>query len=285
MLKAIILYLFTTSLAIPLILNLLPHPTGISGILSHPPRSESNLIQATALYTLYDGSQGNLPGDQSFIYLTQPFPPSSASQIITTDGTILNTLPVTDDFAGYVNRPEQTPVLDRAGGYTVNFTVQVMAEAHDGSDKNGDGIDDRAGFSVTVLSSDSEGIELGFWTDQIWAQDDDTNNPSDLLTHAEGVTFTTTSLIPYSLAILSNTYTLSAAGSSILSGSLRNYSAFTPPLPGLPNPYTSTNFISLGDNSSSARGQIKLTAVSVSPVSTSTVTNVPTYLPLILRHN
>ena len=279
MLKAIILYLITTGLATPLILSLLPHPAGLP---DHPAHDSSRpgweLIRAAASYTLYDGTLGTTPEDQGFFYLAYAL---QASQSVTTDGTILNTMPLTDDYAGYVNRPVQTPILDRASGYTVNFTVQVLAEAHAGSDRNGDGIDDRAGFSLTVLSSDSEGIEVGFWPDQIWVHNDDTNDPNDLLTHAEGVTFTTTSLISYSLAILSNTYTLSTAGSPILSGSLRNYSAFAPPPfpPGLPNPYTSTNFISLGDNSGSARAQIKLMAVSVNAVSP----KASAYLPLIVK--
>ncbi|GAB4446986.1 MAG: hypothetical protein Fur0044_43020 [Anaerolineae bacterium] len=232
------------------------------------------LIQATALYTLYDGSLGTTPDQQD--YFTYQAIALFATQTITTGGTILNTLPFTDDYAGYV-KSNQTPILDRTSGYTINFTTQVFSESHS-NDTNSDGIDDRAGFSVTVLSSDSEGIELGFWTNQIWAQEDDTNDPNDLLTHAEGVTFTTTSLTSYSLAILSNTYTLSANGSPILSGSLRNYSAFIPPS-GLPNPYTSTNFIFLGDNSSSARARIKLAAVSIS---TTVTTN---YLPVILKNS
>jgi hypothetical protein len=280
MLKAIILYLFTIGLATPLILSLLPYTAGLPHHPSHDiSRPGWEMIQAATSYTLYDGTLGTTPDGQGFFYLAYAL---QASQSVTIDGTILNTMPLTDDYAGYINRPTQTPILDRASGYTVNFTVQVMAEAHAGSDRNGDGIDDRAGFSLTVLSSDSEGIEVGFWPDQIWVHNDDTNNPNDLLTHAEGVTFTTSSLIPYSLAILSNTYTLSAAGSPILSGSLRNYSAFVPPPfpPGLPNPYTSTNFISLGDNSGSARAQIKLTAVSVSTVSPDT----SAYLPLILKN-
>jgi hypothetical protein len=213
-----------------------------------------------ASLTLYDGSLGTLPGDQGFIYAAFAL---GASQSLTIDGTILNTLPITADYAGYVARPELVPILDRTGGYTINFTVQILAETHTSSDRNGDGQDDRAGFSVTALSSDSEGIELGFWENEIWAQGDGDGEPAPLLTHAEGVTFTTTALTSYQLAIQGNSYTLSASGTPILSGSLRNYSAFVPPL-GAPNPYTSTNFLSLGDNSSSARARIKLAAVSIS---------------------
>jgi hypothetical protein len=273
--KIIKLSLLSLSLLAVLALDPLLRPLAPADIHAAPLNTDLVQIQATALYTLYDGSLGTTPDQQgNFIYLAFAL---FATQTVTMGGTILNTLPFTDDFAGYV-KSNQIPTLDRTSGYTVNFTTQVFSESHAGSDRNSDGIDDRAGFSVTVLSSDSEGIELGFWTDQIWVQDDDTNGMNNLLTHAEGVTFTTTSLTPYSLAILSNTYTLSANGAPILSGSLRNYSAFVPPL-GFPNPYTSTNFISLGDNSSSARAQIKLAAVSVSTAAITT-TN---YLPVILK--
>ncbi len=215
--------------------------------------------------TLYDGSLGTLPGDQGFLYLAFAF---GTTQITTTDGTILNTLPITADYAGYIARPELMPILDRTSGYTINFTVQIFSELHANND--------RAGFSVTALSSDSEGIELGLWENEIWAQADGNGEPAPLLTHAEGVTFTTTASTSYQLAIQGNGYTLSAGGTPILSGSLRNYSAFTPPL-GFPNPYTSTNFLSLGDNSASARARIKLTSVSI-------IRPDEIYLPVIFKN-
>jgi hypothetical protein len=178
----------------------------------------------------------------------------SATQTLTTGGTILDSTPVITDFAGYFGKSSVMPILDRTSGYTVSFAVQVITEIHAGSDKNNDGIDDRAGFSVIVLSNDLEGVELGFWTDQIWAQAD-----SPLFTHAEGVTLTTTSLITYNLAVLSDTYTLSANGSMVLTGSLRNYEAFT----GTLDPYETPNLLFLGDDTTSAKAKIKLTYVSI----------------------
>jgi hypothetical protein len=53
-----------------------------------------------------------------------------------------------------------------------------------------------------VMSSDKRGIELGFWIDEIWAQEGGTSQP---FTHAEGATFTTTAdLISYRLSALGN---------------------------------------------------------------------------------
>jgi hypothetical protein len=190
---------------------------------------------------------------------------------------------VTNDYVVYIARSQFMPILDRTRSYTVNFTVQILSESHLGSDRNNDGQDDRAGFSVTLLSSDAEGIELGFWQNQIWAQADGAGEPVPLLTHAEGVTFTTTALTSYQLAVRANRFALFAGGRPIFSGSLRNYSAFTPP-PGLPNPYTSTNFLSLGDNSSSARARIKLIAVSMTTPPNPIAEPALTYLPLIFKN-
>jgi hypothetical protein len=104
------------------------------------------------------------------------------------------------------------------------------------------------------LGNDFQGVELGFWTNQIWAQDDG----KKLFTHAEGANFNTTSgLIPYELTILGDTYTLSANGKKILSNRLRNYSSFG-------WPYSVNNFLFLGDNTSSAGGLIRLASVQVS---------------------
>jgi hypothetical protein len=279
MLKMIKFSLLTLSLLTPLALDPLISQltlTETHAASAQPDgKAKPELIQATALYTLYDGSLGTTPDQQGFIYLALAF---AATQTLTTGGTILNTMPITNEQAGYFNRPAQTPLLDRTLGYTVNFTIRVISETHTGSDRNSDGIDDRAGFSVIVLSNDSKGIELGFWENQIWAQEDGVSQPP-LFTHAEGITFTTTTAsIPYHLAILSNTYTLSTSGVPILTGSLRDYTAFG----GFP--YTSANFIFLGDNTASARASTKLSVVSVNTAVTSTITTA-NYLPVILREN
>ena len=68
------------------------------------------------------------------------------------------------DKAGYFAKNQLMPQLDRTAGYTVRFTAQVQEELHNNNN--------RAGFSVIVLSSDLKGIELGFWEDQVWAQAD-----------------------------------------------------------------------------------------------------------------
>ncbi|HEY3230532.1 MAG TPA: hypothetical protein VGJ87_15015, partial [Roseiflexaceae bacterium] len=111
---------------------------------------------------------------------------------------------------------------------------------------------------------------LGFWSDHIWAQEGGAE--PNLFTHAEDAPFTTTTgLISYTLAIHGGTYALAANGAPILSGNLRDYSAFAGPI----DPYETPNFIFLGDDTTSARAKIRLAALAV------TVTKCTSYLPLI----
>lgn len=176
------------------------------------------------------------------------------------------------------------PTLDRNAGFVFSFSIQVVDETRtSGADKNNDGKDDRAGFSVTLLGNDRKGIELGFWKDRIWAQDDGTtqanpslepdtanNNALTFFTQAEGVDFNTTSLVNYDLAIKANSYTLFANGNPILSGRVRDYTAFVPPVYTvgisqitLPDPYELPNFIFFGDGTPTAGAQVKITSVSL----------------------
>jgi hypothetical protein len=210
--------------------------------------------------TLYDGALGGTPGTQGLLY--QSFA-VSATQTFSNGVTILDTTPRQSDLAGYVGNPASVPALDRTSGYTLTFGVQVVSEAHTNNN--------RAGFSVIALSQDKLGIELGFWSDHIWAQEGGTD--PNLFTHsADDVLFTTTTgLISYTLAIHGGNYALAANGAPILNGNLRDYSAFA----GFPDPYETPNFIFLGDDTSSAKAKIRLAAFAV------TVTKCTRYLPLI----
>jgi len=163
---------------------------------------------------------------------------------------------------GYFADPRAIPALDSTAGYALRFSVQVVAEYHADSDKDGDGLGDRAGFSVIVLSSDAKGIELGFWEDQIWAQEQGAAEPpaGTLFTHAESARFDTTGrMIAYTLAVRGDQYELSSDGVAILRGRLRDYTAFEGPV----NPYRTPNFIFLGDDTGSARAKIRLAYVAV----------------------
>jgi Ca2+-binding RTX toxin-like protein len=241
--------------------------------------NDAPLIGGTTV--LYDGSLGGTPDNQNkgLTYYGPGITPTYSSGV-----TNLNTLGNNSFQAGFSNYSTSGTnltsfTLDRTTGYTISFSAKVTDEARAATaNKNNDGKDDRAGFSVIAISSDGKfGIELGFWKDRIWAQDDGTTqkNPSlepdaaptsnfrTLFTQAEGVGFTTTSLVNYDLTVLGDTYTLFADSNAILSGKLRDYSAFTHPVLPVLDVYEKPNFIFFGDNTPSARANIDLNRVAV----------------------
>lgn len=253
-----------TALAIA---GLAPRP--IPAVAQPPPEviSSSPLADAPvtgqSTVTLYDGALGGTPDTQGFTYLTNPLFNPSATQTFANGVTTLDTTPSTGEAAGYFANSTLYPALDRTAGYSLLFTAQVVTETHANND--------RAGFSVIVLSSDKMGIELGFWTNEVWAQEGGTTN---LFTHAEGQAFnTTTGFITYTLTILGNNYALSADGAPVLSGSVRDYTAFV----GFPDPYQTPNLIFLGDDTSSAQATIRLSFIRI------TAPLFSLYLPLISR--
>ena len=220
---------------------------------------------------------------------------SNGGAIATFAGNVtqLNTLLVNDIYAGYSNysntgqliNSNSFPTLDRTQGYLISFALKVneAVNTDSGSDKNADGLPDRSGFSVIAISSDGQyGIELGFETGRIWAQEDGTRqvdpslepDPADANTHdrtlftqAESIAFATnSSLVQYDLLVQSNTYTLYADGTAILSGRLRDYTA----LQGLLDPYGRPNFVFFGDNTPSARGRVDIGDISVTSLADST---------------
>lgn len=241
--------------------------------------NDAPLIGGTTV--LYDGSLGGTPNYQNkgLTYYGPGVTPTYSSGV-----TNLNTLGNNNLQAGFSNYSTSGTnltsfTLNRTTGYTISFSAKVTDEARaTTANKNNDGKDDRAGFSVIAISSDGKyGIELGFWKDRIWAQDDGTTqkNPSlepdaaptsnfrTLFTQAEGVGFTTTNLENYDLTVLGDTYTLFADNNAILSGKLRDYSAFTHPVLPVLDVYEKPNFIFFGDNTPSARANIDLNRVAV----------------------
>ncbi len=213
--------------------------------------------------TLYDSSvSSQTPDDQNLYYLALD-PLFGTIQATQGWGAGLATLDTNGDVsesAGYYNydtlllQTEKVPVtLDRTGdGYTLRFFAQVVSENHSGSSN-------RAGFSAIALSGDLWGIELGFWDDSIWAQDDE---PAAFI-RDESISFdTASSVVRYDLAIQNTGYTLHADGAPLLSGSLRNYAAY------VPNDlahhvYHQPDFVFLGDNTSSASAELLLGDVAV----------------------
>lgn len=202
---------------------------------------------------LYDGSLNTLPAQQGWIFLAQPLLGNAVRQTAGQGITILDTTAETADKAGYFSNVPPlkshpaNPVLDHAAGFVVRFGVRVNSETHNK--------DDRAGFSVIVIASDLQGVELAFWTDEIWVHED---NP--LFAHGEGRNVdTTAALAVYELALQGESYALSANGELLLTGRLRNYSSFG-------QPYDIANFLFFGDDASSAAASVELASITVDPI-------------------
>jgi hypothetical protein len=210
---------------------------------------------------LYDAALGGTPDVQGKLAY-RASPGAAAAQWFADGCTVLDTMASQGDSAGYFGFPGVLPSLDRAQGYALDFTAQVVDEYHAESDKEGDGVGDRAGFSVIALGSDTQGIELGFWMDQVWAQEDGAAEPpaGSLFTRAEHAPFDTSSrLVAYRLAIHGDSYLLSADRGSVLSGRLRDYTGFEGPV----NPYRTPNFVFVGDDTGSARARVRLAYVAL----------------------
>jgi len=198
------------------------------------------LTAGTQGQTLYDGSQGTLPEAQGWSYGAVNF---GVLELATNGSASLDTTSTTLNSAGWGQ--VVSPGLDRSAGFSVLFSVKLNGELHNSAN--------RAGFSCLALSSDTNGIELGFWTTNIFAQSD-----SPLFTHAEDAQFSTTNdYVNYSLTFFGTNYFLRANGTPVLSGPTRNYTAFNGPI----NPYRTPSFLFFGDDTTSAGGSFSLQSI------------------------
>lgn len=196
---------------------------------------------------LFDGSLGTLPTAQGWLYLTDPFP-ASATQSAGGGVTTLDTTSVRADSAGYFSYVHPlVGTLDRFAGFSLSFDMKLLSESHVSTH--------RAGFSALVVTQDLKAIELGFWTNRVWAQKD-----SPLFTQGEGATIdTTAALVRYDLTILGTNYSLAANSAPLLSGALRDYSSF-----GVP--YSVPSYVFLGDDTSSASAKVQLARIELAAV-------------------
>lgn len=223
---------------------------------------------------LYDGSSNVTPDQVPWSWAYQvlnksnPLMPHQVTQSASGGATQLDSTAEINDVAGYTTHipnlfssgfsyiHPNLQTLDRSTGFVVEFTVRINSESHSSND--------RAGFSVVALSSDAAplGIELAFWDNEVWAQNAG-------FTHGESsaVFDTTAGLINYQLLVQGTTYQLLADNLQILSGALRDYTAFSggPPL-NSGFPYNQQNFLFFGDDTSSAQASISLARIAVSLV-------------------
>ena len=213
---------------------------------------------------LYDAASGAIPSTSVMSFTD--FPPGVALPTFSDGATIVDTtISGADTYAGWIAGEVTTPdfpILDSTAGVRVNFTVQVDSEAHTNND--------RAGLSVIILDKAAQGIELSFWENEIWVKSDEATG--GLFKHGEGIAFATNALTEYQVIFTGDTYTLTANAQLLLTGPLRDYSAFT----GFPDPYETPNFLFLGDNTTSAQARVRLRFVSVTGTEPVVLTSMPT---------
>lgn len=233
---------------------------------------------------LFDASLGNLPDMQSWLLNKED------EAVIVHNGSGVNLdgtgsfslrpgIATEFTFGGFSQHPLM-PVINRQEGFYLEFSLQIVAETHNpGKDDNNDGLVDRAGFSVIIISEDLYGVELSFFEDKIWASEDGKLNSIDKFTQAESVIFDTSQTINYTLAGSEEGYALFANGTKILSGVWRSYhpSGVEP----LIDPYDNPSFIFLGDNTRSASSSVILGNISIAttvftpPSTTSVLVPIP----------
>ncbi|MEO1133583.1 MAG: hypothetical protein AAFX40_12860 [Cyanobacteria bacterium J06639_1] len=213
-------------------------------------------------FELFRGSpDGQVPAEQGVLLLgalDESGRPAIASETGFPGGVAVDTGAGNAIYAGYFNyNPladtfinSEFPPLDRQMGFAVEFQVSL--------DRSTQNRGDRAGLSLTVISEDTLGIELGFEPDAIFAQ-------SAIFDRAEAVAVNTQVLRNYELRVEGDRYQLFASDELILSGQLRSYffnpRRNTPPL--LFDPYTTPGFVFLGDNTSSESAMFVLTGINI----------------------
>ncbi len=181
---------------------------------------------------LFDGSLGTTPDAQGWLYLTSPLIGATSTRQASGNGTRLVS-PVAEQAGWFSTLHPSMPVLPVGAAIDLDFGLQLLSETH--------ASDNRAGFSLILLNQASRGIELAFWNDRVWAQND-----QPLFTHGEEALFDTTRLTDYQLRFRADGYELRADGNALLTGALRDYSAHSNPV------YSSASFLFFGDDTSSA---------------------------------
>ena len=232
------------------------------------------LASSATVFTLYDETLNNLPENQA--WLSYGSNDSAIKNVISGTGVNLQTNNTTSaGFSNYSILPPSLknsafPILDSSTGFTLSFSMQLNSESHGGSSSN------RAGFSVILLDENNQGVELGFWENSIWSQSD---TPL-FQAKDEEVSFNTRAgLLTYDLTVFNGDYFLTQNDSVLLTGELKDYSAFTGGPFGSSIPYSLSNYLFLGDDTSSAEAIVTLGRISISDTPLYTV---PAPLPMTL---
>lgn len=191
---------------------------------------------------LFEARPDRWPTDQGWSYAAVP---GLAQQQHLGHAVRLLTTTAPLEAAGYAR--QIAPPLDRRVGFNLVLRFRLPVEQH--------ARNDRAGFSVILLDAERRGIELGFWTNQVFAQAD-----QPLFTRAESAPFVfAADPVEIVLSLHATHYRLFANGTPLLTGPVRDYTAFT----GFPDVYETPNFIFLGDDTTSAAAEVELAEVAL----------------------
>lgn len=213
----------------------------------------------SAEVVLYQSNGVTAPNAQGQLFFASDTTQTAVA--VGANGTTFDTTANSGTRAGYSNRTPFIPspfvnpffpTLDRVAGFTIRLDLKVNSESHSSAD--------RAGFSLIALASDLRGVEIGFWQDQIWVQND-----TPLFTHGDSALFNTTASTQYDLKILGNNFALIGNGTSLLTGSLRDYSAAPDPPELFSNPYELGSYLFIGDDTTSASANVEIARLSVVP--------------------
>lgn len=203
---------------------------------------DQGTVVAARAQMLFDARRGSFPAEQGWSYAAVA---GVAEQSHAGAAVRLNTTVANVETAGYARLI--TPPLNRRTGFNLLFRFRLPQERHARAE--------RAGFSVIVLDHERRGIELGFWQDQVFAQADE-----PLFTRAESAAYSFDDApVEAVLSLSAARYTLWVNRQTLLSGPIRDYTAFT----GFPDVYETPNFVFLGDNTTSAAAELELIEVTL----------------------
>ena len=221
------------------------------------------LVSTASAQVLYDGAAGGSPQSQPWLTYQSLSGThySSSGGSTTLDTTSDNSIQVGwHNHNAFLTAPKNAafPSLDRSVGFTVTIDLRMIAESHTSTH--------RAGLSVLALAHDRRGIELSFWSNELWVQSgpNHLNLSEPLFTHAEGVAHNTATASQqrYALTILGDVYSVSADGVPILSGPVRDYTSWEPP-PLAPDVYEVPNLLSFSDNTTSASAAVEFSYIAI----------------------
>ena len=196
---------------------------------------------------LYDATLNTLPAAQGWLSGgIGPVTHGAAGGIYSFDSTAL-----TSTQWGHSQTLSATP-LDTNQGFDLSFSLRVVSEDH-GANLN------RAGFSVLFTGQDpTHALELAFWSNRVWAYHYDAQQVSPFV-QGVGVAIDATQWTSYTVQVRQQSFSVLAGPTLLMSGALENYTAQGAP-------YSASNFIFFGDDTSSARASVQIGVIALSPV-------------------